>query len=41
MSTGTDWSNVVLTRGKPAEIPMETRMNFRIREPITVTEHLQ
>jgi hypothetical protein len=41
MSTGTDWSNVVLTRGKPAEIPMETRMNFRIREPITVTERLQ
>jgi len=41
MSTGTDWSNVVLTRGKPAEIPMETRMNFRIREPITITEHLQ
>ncbi len=40
-SNGGDWANVVLTRGKPAEIPAETRMNFRIREPITVTEHLQ
>jgi hypothetical protein len=41
MSNGGDWANVVLTRGKPAEIPMETRMNFRIREPITLTEHLR
>ena len=41
MSNGGDLANVVLTRGKPAEIPVETRMNFRIREPITITEHVQ
>jgi hypothetical protein len=41
MSNGSDLANIVLTRGKPAEIPMETRMNFRILEPITITEHLQ
>ena len=40
-SNSSDWANVVLTRGKPAEIPAETRMNFRIREPITITERLQ
>jgi hypothetical protein len=41
MSNGSDLANVVLTRGKPAEIPVETRMNFRIREPLTITEHLR
>lgn len=40
-SNGSDWANVVLTRGRPAEIPVETRMNFRIREPIAITERLQ
>jgi len=40
-SNGSDWANVVLTRGKPAEIPADTRMNFRIREPIAITERLQ
>jgi hypothetical protein len=39
-SNGSDWANVVLTRGKPAEIPADTRMNFRIREPIALTERL-
>lgn len=34
-------ANVVFTRGKPAEIPAETRMTFRIQEPITITERLQ
>jgi hypothetical protein len=40
-SNAGDWANIVLARGKPAEIPVETRMNFRTREPITITEHLQ
>ena len=40
-SNSGDWANVVLTRGKPAEIPADTRMNFRIREPIAITERLQ
>jgi hypothetical protein len=31
---------VMATRGKPAEIPAETRMSFRLREAITVTEKL-
>jgi hypothetical protein len=34
-------ADVLLTRGKPAEIPVETRMSFRIQEPITITERLQ
>jgi hypothetical protein len=40
-SNAGDWANVVLTRGMPAEIPADTRMNFRIREPIAITERLQ
>lgn len=31
---------VVATRGDAAEVPAETRMTFRLREPITVTEKL-
>ena len=34
-------ADVLLTRGKPAEIPVETRISFRIQEPITITERLQ
>jgi hypothetical protein len=34
-------ADVLLTHGKPAEIPVETRMSFRIQEPITITERLQ
>ena len=33
--------DVVLTRGKPAEIPVETRLSFRVQEPVTITERLQ
>jgi hypothetical protein len=33
--------DVVLTRGKPAEIPVETRVSFRVQEPVTITERLQ
>ena len=29
---------VMTTRGKAAEIPIETKLSFRIREPITLTE---
>lgn len=31
---------VMATRGKPVEIPAETRLSFRLREPITITEKL-
>ena len=34
-------ADVLLTRGKPAEIRVETRVSFRIQEPITLTERLQ
>ena len=34
-------ADVLLTRGKAAEIPVETRVSFRIQEPITLTERLQ
>jgi hypothetical protein len=32
--------DVLLTRGKPAEIPVETRLTFRVQESITITEKL-
>lgn len=32
--------DVLLTRGKPAEIPVETRLSFRVQEPVTITEKL-
>jgi hypothetical protein len=34
-------ADVLLTHGKPAEIPVETRITFRVQEPITLTERLQ
>jgi len=40
-SDGRDLANVVLTRGKPAEIPADTRMSFRVQDPLTITEHLR
>ncbi len=33
--------DVMLTRGKPAEIRVETRITFRVQDPITITEKLQ
>jgi hypothetical protein len=33
-------AGVMLTRGKPAEIPVETRISFRIADPVTITERL-
>ena len=40
-SYGGDLANVVLVRGKPAEIPADTRMSFRVQDPLTITEHLR
>lgn len=31
----------VATRGKPVELPVETRLTFRLQEPVTITERLQ
>jgi hypothetical protein len=35
---GAGAGDVMLTRGKPATLPSETRINFRLRAPITLTE---
>lgn len=32
---------VAATRGKPTDMPVETRMTFRLQEPITLTERLK
>ena len=32
---------VLLTRGKPAVLPVETRVSFRLTEPVTITERLK
>jgi len=32
--------DVMLTRGKPATLPSETRIGFRLRSPLTLTERL-
>jgi len=31
---------VLATRGKDATIPAETRLSFRLKEPVTLTEQL-
>jgi len=31
---------VLLTRGEEARLPSETRISFRLRAPVTLTEHL-
>ncbi len=33
--------DVALTRGKPVEFPVETRVAFRLSEPLTLTENLR
>ena len=33
-------ADVMLSRGKPVEIRVETRLSFRIQEPVTITERL-
>jgi hypothetical protein len=32
--------DVLLTHGKPVEIPVETRISFRVQDPVTITERL-
>lgn len=32
---------VLMTRGKPAQIPIETKLSFRLRDPINLTERLR
>lgn len=32
---------ILATRGKPVKVPVETRIAFRLREPVTITEKLQ
>ena len=34
-------ADVLLTRGKPAEIAVETRVSFRLQDPVTITERLE
>ena len=33
-------ADVMLSRGRPVEIPVETRLSFRVQEPVTITERL-
>jgi hypothetical protein len=33
--------DVLLTRGKPAELRVETRISFRVSEPVTLSERLR
>jgi hypothetical protein len=33
--------DVLLTRGKPAEIPVEARVSFRVQDAVTITERLE
>ena len=35
---GAGAGDVLLTRGKPATLPSETRITFRLRAPMTLTE---
>ncbi len=32
--------DVLMTRGKAAEIPVETRVNFKVQDPVTITERI-
>ena len=37
---GAGAGDVMLTRGKPATLPTETRITFRLRAPLTLTERM-
>ena len=37
---GAGAGDVLLTRGKPAPSPSETRISFRLRAPVTITEQV-
>jgi hypothetical protein len=38
---GAGAGDVLLTRGKPVTLPSETRISFRLRAPVTITERGQ
>lgn len=38
---GAGAGKVIVERGKPAELPVETRVSFRLNSPVTVTEKLK
>ena len=38
---GAGAGDVLLTRAKPAEIPSETRVTFRLKSPVPLTERLK
>lgn len=38
---GAGAGDVLLTRGKPAALPSETKISFRLRAPVTITEKRQ
>lgn len=38
---GAGAGTVAMTRGKPTELPVETRLSFRLQEPVTITERLK
>lgn len=40
VGTAAGVAGVVFTHGRPAEIPVETRISFRISDPVTITERL-
>ena len=33
-------ASVAMTRGKPAELPVESRLTFKLQDPVTITEKL-
>jgi len=37
---GAGAGDVLLTRGKPTTLPSETRISFRLRTPVTITEKI-
>ena len=38
IGAGAGVAGAVITRSKPAEIPVETRISFRVADPVTITE---
>ena len=38
---GAGAGDVLLTRGKPAQLPSETRASFILKKPVPLTEHLR
>ena len=40
IGTAAGAADVMLTRNRPLDIPVETRVTFRVQEPVTITERL-